>query len=38
MEGLGFRPLDSYEKTVDMLVYEKLMGNVNKTWRRVEGG
>ena len=37
IKKLGFKPVSVYDRTVDMIVYEKLMGSVNKTWRRVEG-
>lgn len=33
---LGFAPLSAYDKSVDILVYEKMMGA--KAWRRVEKG
>ena len=37
MTTLGFRPVSVYDRTVEMLVYEKLMGGTATTWRRIEG-
>ena len=35
LRTLGFTPLTVYEKDIDVMAYEKLMGA--KAWRRIEG-
>lgn len=35
LKVLGFEPVSSFDKPVDVMVYEKLMGA--KAWRRVQG-
>lgn len=37
MVKLGFKQMSVYEKPMDALIYEKLMGGQAKTWIRVEG-